>query len=209
MTADPLKFLFPRKCPYCGKIITGDRLECDMCRAGFPQKPYIRTIPSGNECVAAFKYDGKVREAVKSYKFYGRREYCKSLSAALARVVREYFGEPDIVTNVPLSKKRLKERGYDQAELIAVEVGRLLSVEYRRTLEKVIDNREQHSLNHEERKVNIAGVYRRLEGLDLSGKTVLIVDDIVTSGHTLSECCRMLAENSGVKIICAAAASAL
>lgn len=208
MTVSPLEFLFPRKCPYCGKIIIGDRLECDICRAGFPQKPYIRIIPGGNECVAAFKYDGVVRDAIKIYKFYGKREFCKSFSAALAQVVYEYFGEPDLVTSVPLSKKRLRARGYDQSELIGREVGRLLSVEYMRTLEKIIDNAEQHSLSHEERKSNIIGVYKRLSGIRLNGKTVLIVDDIVTSGYTLSECCRILAENSDVRIICGTVASA-
>lgn len=207
MIRNPLNLIFPRKCPYCSKTIKGTELECAKCRAGFPEKPYIRILPSGNECVAAFKYDGAVREAITIYKFRGRREFCKSFSAALARAVTESGWNIDLITSVPLSKKRMKTRGYNQSELIAREVGRLLSVEYKRTLEKFRNNKEQHSLSRDERKTNIIGVYRLLDGIDLSEKTIFLVDDIVTSGYTLSECCHVLSDNSNAKIICGAVAS--
>lgn len=70
-----LDLFFPRKCPYCLKLIERGRLECDKCRSEFPKEPYIRTIPSGNECVSAFMYDSKIRDALARYKFRGKREF--------------------------------------------------------------------------------------------------------------------------------------
>lgn len=202
-----MNLIFPKKCPYCGEIIKGNELECEKCRAGFPDKPYIRILPSGNECVAAFKYHGVIRDAMQMYKFRGKREFYKSFSAVLAEAVDKCGWNFDLITSVPLSKKRMRTRGYNQAELIAREVGRLFSVEYRRTLEKFRENKEQHSLNHDQRETNIIDVYRCLDGIALSGKTIFVVDDIVTTGYTLSECCRVLEENNNTKIICGAIAS--
>lgn len=202
-----LDWLFPKKCPYCGIIIDKTRLECESCRSEFPQKPYIRTLPSGNECVSAFIYDSRVRDALSEYKFRGKREFYKSFSSALANAVIESEIIVDTVTCVPLSKKRMRTRGYNQSELIAREVARLLGIDYIETLIKYRNNLEQHTLDHKTRAVNIIGVYKRIEKVNLQGKSILLIDDIVTTGCTLSECCRVLSESSGIKIICGAVAT--
>lgn len=203
-----LDLFFPRKCPYCLKLIERGRLECDKCRSEFPKEPYIRTIPSGNECVSAFMYDSKIRDALARYKFRGKREFYKSFGAVLANAVAESEIIADMVTSVPLSKKRLHMRGYNQSELIARELAKILELDYAETLIKCRDNLEQHTLNHEIHAENIIGVYKPIDKINLQGKRVLLIDDIVTTGYTLSECCRILSENNDVDITCATVATA-
>ena len=182
-----LDLFFPRKCPYCLKLINRGELECAECRSEFPKEPYIRTLPSGNKCVSAFMYDSKVREALTRYKFI----------------------IADIVTSVPLSKKRLRVRGYNQSELIARELAKILELDYAETLIKCCDNLEQHTLNHDVRAENIIGVYKVIDKINLQGKKILLIDDIVTTGYTLSECCRVLSESENINITCATLATAL
>lgn len=178
-----LDLFFPRKCPYCLKLIERGMLECDKCRSEFPKEPYIRTIPSGNECVSAFMYDSKIRDALARYKFRGKREFYKSFGAVLANAVAE-------------------------SEIIAREFAKILELDYAETLIKCRDNLEQHTLNHEIRAENIIGVYKPIDKINLQGKRVLLIDDIVTTGYTLSECCRILSENNDVDITCATVATA-
>lgn len=201
--------LFPVRCPYCGIIIERNELECEKCRSGFPNKPYIRILPSGNECVAAFQYNGVVREALKRYKFCGKRDYYKSFSAVLVEVLINDGRSFDLVTSVPLSKKRMRVRGYNQSELIAREVARLTNTKYIETIEKICENKEQHNLNHEQRKTNIIGVYHRIDGINFSKRKVLLIDDIVTTGYTLSECCQILEKDDNVEIFCAVIANSM
>ena len=99
----------------------------------------------------------------------------------------------DLVTWVPVSKKRKRERGYDQAELLAKEVCRLWGAEPVRTLEKMQDNPAQSGLTSaEERRANVLGVYEAVNREQLTGKRVLLVDDILTTGSTASEAARVL-----------------
>lgn len=203
-----LDLFFPRKCPYCLKLIDKSQLECESCRSEFPTEPYMRILPSGNSCVSAFIYDSKVRDALTRYKFTGKREFYKSFASAVADAVIKSEIIADMVTSVPLSKKRMRIRGYNQSELVARETARILGIDYAETLIKCRENQEQHTLNHEERSTNITGVYQRIEKTDLQGKSVLLIDDIVTTGYTLSECCEVLTKNNNIKIVCGTVATA-
>lgn len=202
-----LDLFFPKRCPYCMELIYREQLECDKCRSEFPRKPYKRILPSGNECVSAFIYDSKVRDALTRYKFGGKREFYKSFGSALANTVAESELIADIVTSVPLSKKRMHTRGYNQAELIARETARLLGLDYSETLIKCRENLEQHTLDNKLRAENIIGVYQLADKIEVQDKTILLIDDIVTTGHTLSECCRVLSQYGNVKIICGTVAT--
>ena len=153
-------------------------------------------------------YDSKVREALTRYKFRGKREFYKSFGAVLANAVADSEIIADMVTSVPLSKKRLRVRGYNQSELIARELAKILELDYTETLIKCRDNLEQHTLDHEIRAENIIGVYEPIDKINLQGKRILLIDDIVTTGYTLSECCRILSESSDVDITCATVATA-
>lgn len=202
-----LSFLFPKKCPYCKGVIKSSATECDACRSQFPQKPYITVLPCGVECMSSFVYDGEARKAILDFKFHGKKQYAESFAKVMAEGITARYKENafDIVTCVPISKKRLKSRGYNQSEVIARHIAKCLGAEYLDTIEKTVHNREQHSLSLEQRKTNIMGVYRLCTD-KIKSKRVLLIDDIVTSGNTLSECVKTINPSQPSMLICATAA---
>ena len=115
-------------------------------------------------CLAPLKYEGIVREALLNYKFHAGQSRCTGFGDVLAQAAAEHFGgEFDLVTYVPVSKKRKQERGYDQSYLLARETCRHWSVAPETLLQKTKDNVAQSSLSsREERQKNVVGrVYRR------------------------------------------------
>ena len=105
-----------------------------------------------------------------------------------------------MVTWTPLSRKRKRKRGFDQAELLARTAAGELGLPARKLLEKEKDNGPQSHLEDEAaRRANVQGVYR-LTGEDLSGLRVLLVDDVVTTGSTMGECARLLLEGGAAEV---------
>ena len=101
----------------------------------------------------------------------------------------------DIILIVPISKKRLKERGYNQTELIAKEIAKITKIKIEKNvLLKIKNTLPQSTLNREEREKNVKGVYaaRRID--KIKGKRILIIDDIYTTGNTVNECAKTLIE---------------
>ena len=127
-----------------------------------------------------------------------------------AQCVRDNRAAPlDLVTWIPLSPKRRRKRGFDQAEALARAVARELDLPVRGTLEKFRNNDPQSHLHEaSERRANVLGVYRLKESVDLAGLRVLLVDDVVTSGATLSECARLLRSAGAAEVLCATLAQA-
>ena len=204
-----LSAIFPPKCPYCKTILSYGMSECAVCREQFPDYPRTEHIPSGEMCVSPFTYDSRVRQAIIDYKFHGRKFNSESFAKILAHTVDGVYGDSDFetVTSVPLSKARQNERGYNQSELIAVKTAKILGKRYERLLVKTKNNREQHGLNAEERIKNVVGVYSVTNRQKIIGKSILIVDDVITTGYTLSECCCTLKKGGAAKVLCAAVAA--
>ena len=202
-----LDLLFPPKCPFCGKITDSPGI-CPACRAALPWVPdgeTIRELPGGVRCAAPLWYEGLAREGLLRFKFQGRSAAARTLGELIAQCAAERFGgEFDTVTWVPVSRKRLRQRGYDQAELLARSACRLWGVSAERLLEKRRDNPAQSSLEGAEaRRENVADVY---QARDAAGKRVLLIDDICTTGATLASCARALREAGAESVVCAAAA---
>jgi ComF family protein len=102
---------------------------------------------------------------------------------------------------VPISKKRLKQRGYNQSSLFAKELAKYLQIEYEeKILIKIKDNNAQSSLNEKERVKNVHGVYRIKNKQKIYNKKILIVDDIFTTGNTVNECAKLLIENKAKNV---------
>ena len=120
-----------------------------------------------------------------------------------------FGGEFDIVTYVPVSKKRKQERGYDQSYLLARETCRHWSVAPETLLQKTKDNVAQSSLSsREERQKNVVGAYVAVNEDKIKGQRILLIDDILTTGATLREAARVLREAGAEKVICATLAAA-
>ena len=205
-----MNLLFPPKCPFCGKIqeTTGICPNCEKDLPWIPGAEALREGPGGLRCAGAVWYEKAVRDALLRLKFQGASEIAEPLGELVARCAAEQFGgEFDTVTWVPVSRKRLRRRGYDQAELLARSACRLWETEPVRLLEKTADNPAQSGIRDAAaRRANVLGVYEAVG--DVTGKRVLLIDDICTSGATLTECVRVL-ENAGAeRVVCVAAALA-
>lgn len=203
-----LDLLFPPKCPYCERILDDPRAPvCPECQAKLPWlegKAGERSIDFADGCYSPLAYGELTRKAIHRYKFGRVRALGKPFAALMARCLEERLpGGADCVTWAPLSGRRLRERGFNQAELLGREVGRLLSIPAKPSLAKIRDTRPQSELEEESaRRANARGVYSVLPGVDLTGTRVVLVDDVVTSGATLSECAALLRQAGAEQVFC-------
>ena len=142
-------------------------------------------------------YNGKVRHSILLYKFYNRRSYGSIYGRLLAeKLLREPLCDYDILTWVPVSRRRNYFRGYDQVELIALAAGQKLETPAMATLRKVRHTRPQSRLSDiSQRKAAVAG------------RRILLLDDIITTGSTISECARVLLTAGAKEVHCAAVAA--
>lgn len=209
-----LDLLCPPKCPFCLKILDRPRDPvCPACRDTLPWLPGARGergVDFADGCFSPLAYREAVPQAVHRYKFGGVRAYAVPFGALMARCLEEHLPQaPDAVTWAPLSRRRLRERGYDQAGLLAAAVGRELSLSVLPTLEKARHTAPQSELGDASaRRANALGAYRLAPGPDLAGMRLLLVDDVVTSGATLSECCRLLRAGGARQVWCLTLAQA-
>lgn len=205
-----LDLLYPPRCTFCQKLLQKDETDiCKRCRMALPviERP-IKRGRFFSECHAVASYTDKVAESLKRYKFRGMQHYAKTYGELLAmRLLREN-AEFDILTWVPISKKRRRERGFDQSFLLAEAVAKELNTPCIRALLKVRDNCAQSSLKGvEARQANVINSYRAVNEELFLNKCVLLIDDIITTGATLSECSRVLLTAGAASVVCATVAA--
>ena len=209
-----LDLLFPPKCPYCQKLLDEPRAPvCPRCQASLPWlegRAGERKIDLADGCYSPLASGEMVREAIHRYKFHRVRALGRPFAALMARCLADRLPDgADLICWAPLSRERFRERGFNQAELMAREMGRLLSIPAGPALEKVRDTRPQSELEEESaRRANARGAYALLPGADLTGKRVVLVDDVVTSGSTLSECAALLRRAGAEQVFCLTLAKA-
>lgn len=209
-TAAVLDLLFPPRCAFCQR--RGVHGVCPTCEKTLPYaEKSLREEPPFGRCVSPLRYEGAARKSLLRFKFHGGQSAAEGYARLMASVIaEEYSGEFDCITYVPVSEKRRRERGYDQAQRIAAELGKLWDTPPKTLLRKVFDNPPQSGLSsREERKGNVLGVYEPVETAEIQGAKVLLVDDIVTTGATLGECVRVLRAAGAECVVCATVASAV
>ena len=143
---------------------------------------------------APLYYQDSVRESLHRYKFDGVYSYAAAYGRLMSETVRERMaGSWDVLSWVPLSARRLRRRGYDQAKLLAQALGGELGTPVTPLLEKIRDVPPQSGAGGPAaRRANISGCYRAAAPARTAGQRILLVDDIFTTGATLSECARIL-----------------
>lgn len=206
-----LDLLFPPKCAFCRRLVkSNNNLLCPACRANLPY-----TEDGGAQhgdffrlCISALYYEDTVREALLRYKFQGSSGYAGTFGRLLADCIRANLrGQYDLISWVPLSRERLRERGYDQAMLLAQAAALELQDVAVSTLDKVRNAEKQSGVGSaEKRRANISGAYRVADAELIQGRRILLIDDIVTTGATLSECARTLLEGGASEVVCATVA---
>lgn len=219
-----LNVLYPRRCPVCHKILKDQKmLSCPECSYGFKRvgkhyclkcgKPvnaeeeYCRECRkrkrSFDLCRSVFLYDGSLRQSLVRYKYYGCREYGEFYAASVCR----YLGNdilrwnPDVIVPIPMTSKKKRKRGFNQSEYLADRIGEGMNLPVSHTLlKKVRSTRSQKKLNAAQRRQNLRTAFEVRE--DISGLTVLVVDDVYTTGSTMEAAASCLKASGAEKVFC-------
>ncbi len=212
--------IFPKRCIFCGKIIpykTDVCLYCESkldkidntkrCKSCGRDKKYCtcnKFVYRIKEIVSVYYYDDISRKGIFRFKF-GRREHYGNFFAKkiYEELKTAYNGEfPfDTITYVPTDRKTGNQRGFDQCEVIAKHLSKLIKIPYYETLRVCKSVDKQHESSYKERFTNIKGKYKNI--CDLKGRNVLIIDDILTTGATLDECARVCLFSNAESVYCA------
>lgn len=209
-----LDLLFPPKCVFCGKVLdSGESGICARCQRELPWLTGSEAEQTGeffSLCAAPLRYQNKVRDSIRRYKFKGRRGYHKVYGRLVAQCIHDHLaGRYDLITWVPLSPQRKKERGYDQAFLLASAAALELGEVAVETLRKERDNAAQSGITEDaQRRANVLGAYTPVDPELVASRRILLIDDVVTTGSTLSECARTLRTMGAEDVVCAALARA-
>lgn len=190
------RLLYPPKCVLCGSLLEDEETDlCHDCRCDVPAWEKSRKkLQFLDSWAAVWYYEENVRRSLVRYKFYGARSYASVYGRLLAMKLSEQHPDGvDILTWVPVSPIRKFFRGYDQVELLAYAVGSELGITPVRTLNKIRHNRTQSRIRGEaKRRANVLGAYKVTDPAVVRGKTIVLLDDIITTGATIGECARML-----------------
>ncbi len=173
-------------CLKCGRWQSNEADYCITCQN------HKRYFDMARSCVV---YDDIAKEIVRGLKFGRKKYFAKYVSAFLIERYEECFKdiEIDYIIPVPLTKKRQRARGYNQAYAIAQKFAEFYGLPIRADIAaKTVRNKEQAKLAGEEREKNVLDVYEVVKPEDVKGKSILIVDDVMTTGSTASELSRIL-----------------
>ena len=204
----------PQSCLLCSAA-SGDAVLCAACDADLPRLPQARCavcalpIASGRVCgacldhpprfddvTAVFAYRFPVDALVHAFKYGGNLAVGSMLGRALGAAVTERV---DLIIPMPLARKRLRERGFNQARELARSVGRLTGIPVAADIcRKVIETQAQAALPWDERAKNVRGAF--VCDADLSHKKVAVIDDVMTTGATLNELARNLRRAGAVEV---------
>lgn len=204
---DRLKDLvYPRKCVFCHRILTDQPgIVCPKCEKTLPPAPEV----SGRgefykRAVGVYAYTGFVPDAVVRYKFSGCAFYSELFGKRMADVIGEKLeGKYDLITFVPIARLRRISRGYDQSELLANVIGRELNQPVLRTVVKKKNTGRQSRIHGiAERKANIQNAFRPYHPEKWAGKRLLLIDDVLTTGATVSEVSRVLLMHGAAEVSC-------
>ncbi len=217
-----ISYLFPNKCVCCGNIIPEKISICDECRKNLHriegklcefcgrEIPHCNCRRSENgfrRNVSVFRYDGSAAQIVKRFKMGKIPQISVYISNEMSMLIEREYGavEFDCVTFVPMTRIKEMRRGFNHAELIAKRVSDNLHLPMRSLLKRSLGIHSQKSLNSVNRYKNVRGKFHTVKSVQ--GMTVLLVDDVITTGATLSECALQLKSAGAAAVFSATFAS--
>lgn len=206
------ELFYPPKCVLCDRLL--DKEETDLCHDCRQKAPEFKKgkfkISFVARWTAVWYYKDDVRTSLLRYKFQRRPHYAAAYGRLLAMKLQEAgFDDFDVLTWVPISFRRRWKRGFDQVALIARATARELDCKAVPTLRKIRHNKPQSTkADPSQRRANVLGAYRVKDPALVAGKRILLLDDIITSGATVSECAKTLTIAGAGEVCCAAMAAA-
>jgi competence protein ComFC len=229
-----LSLLYPPSCEGCGTSVGDKEYLCADCQARAPRivspfcekcsEPFSGAITSSFECsncadqtlhfeaaIAAYRARGIVRRLIHEFK-YDQHQYLRHL---IGDWLADVLTDPriagtkfDVIVPVPLHAAKQRERGFNQAILLARSLSARSGIPVSVTLQRVRYTKTQTAFDRAERMQNLRNAFRLRPGRDVRGLRVLLVDDVLTTGSTLSECARVLKRGGATSVYAATAARA-
>ena len=210
-----IDIIFPRYCFNCENLILNeDNYFCSDC---YRKLSYFDYSINHKEYNAEEKYCNEVdnlyslfyfepnsisQNIIHLIKYQNKQKLGLYMGRKLGETLLEHGIKADMIIPIPLHKSRKRERGYNQSEIISLGVAEVLKIP---TLTKILTRERntisQTKLNRAERKQNVSGAFRISNDIDLNNKTIFILDDVITSGATISECSNLLKSKFNIKVI--------
>lgn len=222
-----IQFLLPPQCPCCEKFLEeGQQGFCSNCLSeihwieppfcSICGVPFIsretETHPCGS-CLTHRKYftiaralgayEGALQEAIHRWKYEGKTYLTPLFAKWMAEGLNRYWdpGSFDVLIPVPLHRQRLRERGFNQVLLLVKEISLRTGIPYQKTiLQKKNHTLPQASLSGMEREKALRGAFHVIDRDELAGKSVLLVDDVYTTGATVNECSKVLRRSGASRV---------
>ncbi|MCQ2481877.1 MAG: ComF family protein [Clostridia bacterium] len=236
-TIEAVELLLPVKCVICGKStsysqhesldrcyrrITGrDRMHvCNKCLVNLVSEDskerwnFCLSNPVPNDSYPelplylAFPYDGIMRKIITNLKFRDKRECGYLAGMLLGKMLKDDGVNADMIIPMPLHPRRLEERGYNQAEIIAHSVAEMNEIPMITgvLLRERYTERQSEIKDVNERISNVSHAFTVAENWDITGSTIILIDDVVTTGFTMHEAASVLLNNGASKVLCCAVA---
>jgi ComF family protein len=229
LTRNIASLIYPMQCAVCRKALPSTNMTgvcsfcmaamkrnpspyCDMCGHGLQHSSHLcvdclRKRPHFAISRSAFVFEGAAKKLIHLFKFRNRRSLAillGSLMADYAEYDGAFTGHSKLVTFVPLHPGRLRRRDYNQSELLANRIAERLGLEAIDCLRKIRQTRNQNELERQARLDNLKGAFavEPRAGGRVAGKSVLLVDDVMTTGATLDECSRVLVAGGASEVRC-------
>lgn len=215
-----LRIFFPEKCPFCGEIIPIGEKYCTECSGGKSRIsddfcPHCAQEQASCLCgsgktvclphvAAVYVYGGQIKELIADFKFKGKTHLARAFGRDMCDRVAQVFADADFdcLCFVPISEKTMEERGYNQTRLLAEEIAKRLLIPLEDNLVKIRETAKQHELSAKERLTNLTDSIALKDQGSVAGKTVLLCDDIKTTGATLGECVTALMQGGAKDVYC-------
>lgn len=219
-----LDSLYPRCCPVCHKIVAGkNKIICDPCLEKLKPISQPRCFQCGKsmrnqeqeycgDCIQShhvydqgigiYVYDDIMRRSIENFKFHGRREYGDFYIRAMAEYARPYMARwrPQGIVPIPMTARKQKLRGFNQSEYLAEGIGTIYGIPvFGNVVVRTEEGKAQKELNAKERRRNLKRAFRMGETFN-PYKTLLLVDDVYTTGSTIDAVAEILRENGAERI---------
>ena len=227
LTQEAVLFIYPPTCAGCGSPLDSERSRavCSSCllalepisepycpRCGIPYPTESRTPHLCGDCLGGVHlfdraratgfYRGLLREIIHRFKYGGQTFLARPLAKILAASAKELtrLHHIDLIVPVPLHSKRLRQRGFNQASLLARYLGSALkiSVDYA-SLKRSRWTEPQTGLSRRQRAVNVKGAFALTRPEKIEAKSILLLDDVFTTGETVNQCVGVLKKDGGAR----------
>ncbi len=227
---DFLDFVYPQHCAICKKHLNREEKDvCDACWNSLvtlpdPFCPYCRSFyePGTTECCfcqsvngtigdrrifmvrSLGRFDDYYKELIHRFKYAKKIPLGRRLGQRLGETINgnSDFLESDFLIPVPLHKSRYRERGFNQSEVVAEEISKITGVSVLKdVLKRKKNTKDQTNLSPQQREENVRGAFVVTAPEMINAKSIILVDDVITTGATLSECARMLKQAGAERIL--------